>query len=393
MDIFGKFGKHYAWIIVCTLLVVAISLGLALILPQRENVLDFVTLYAANLGVVQRVPIYDTPALTNLMIAQLKLEPDFQLFPHPYPPWYALSTFFLAWLPPQKAANAWMLLNVSMLITCTALWTIKRKPAHRLLATLATLMFIPSLGLIVVGQYSAPVLLGASLFVYAVSREDAPLTVLALLLMTLKPHLGLFLFPACFAWLIFQKTPFARQVLILTLAGSGLLAALGFLADPTWPLTYARALLAYSNISGVASLGISAGFSAMLVKLVTGQGSAIWSTYLSLLIAAILLAIYWRFKLFNQLETLIPGCVLLTLLGDPYLLNYDYVLLLLPLNFLLQKIKNLPGRITLIVLYCVPWLSLLLERTADIFYAISALILLVFLLHNHQRKMIVRQFV
>ena len=206
MDIFKKSSKRIAWIIICALLVVAVSMGLALILPQREAVLDFVTLYSANLGVVQRVPIYDTPALTNLMIAQLNLPADFPLFPHPYPPWYALSTFFLSWLPPQKAVNAWMLLNIAMLITCAILWTIKWKPVARILAMLATLMFIPALGLIVVGQYSAPVLLGATLFFYSVRREDAPLTVLSLLLMTFKPHLGLFLFPACFLWLAFLFT-------------------------------------------------------------------------------------------------------------------------------------------------------------------------------------------
>jgi hypothetical protein len=281
-----------------------------------------------------------------------------------------------------------MWINITMLVTCTGLWTIQWKPVPRLLAMLATVMFIPALGLVVVGQYSAPVLLGASLFIYAIHQEDAPLTALALLLMTFKPHLGLFLFPACFFWLMFQKTPFARNVLMLTLAGLGLLAALGFLADPSWPLMYPRALLAYSNISGVASLGISAGFSAMLIKLITGQGSAVWSTWLSVAIAAMLLVIYWRFKVFHQIETLIPGCVLLTLLGDPYLLNYDYVLLLLPLIFLLQKIKSTSGRIILAVLYCIPWLSLLIERTADIFYAISALILLAFLLRYHQREII-----
>jgi hypothetical protein len=320
------------------------------------------------------------------MISQLNLKPDFQLFPHPYPPWYALSTSFLAWLPPRKAVNAWMLLNIAMLVTCTGLWTIKWKPGLRLLAMLATVMFIPALGLIVVGQYSAPVLLGASLFVYATHREDAPLTALALLLMTFKPHLGLFLFPACFFWLVFQKTPFARNVLMLTLSGLILLAALGFLADPSWPLTYPQALLAYSNISGVASLAISAGFSAMLIKLITGQGSAIWSTWLSLTIAIILLVVYWRFKVFHQLEMLIPSCVLLTLLADPYLLNYDYVLLLLPLVFLLKKIKSTSGRIILVVLYCVPWLSLLIERTADIFYALSALVMLFLLLQYTRQK-------
>ena len=384
MKILGKIDKHYIWIAGGLLLTAVLSITLALILPAPEKVQDFITLYSADFAILHRVPLYDTPALTSLFVTQLKLAPDFTLFPHPYPPWFALSTFFLAYLPPQQAASAWRLLNAAMLLTAAVLLTAKWNPMPRILALLAAMIFIPSIGLMVVGQYSAPVLLGAALFFYAVQREDAPLTALGLLLMTFKPHLGLFLFPIGFCWLIFQKTPFARRVVWMTITGGLLLAVLGFLADPAWPIAYLRALIQYTTIQGVSDLGLSAGFSAMLVRLIFGQGSAAWSTGLSLFLIATMLALFWRFRIYTSLEMLMTACVLLTLLGDPYLLNYDYVLILLPLAYLIAHTKNVVIRLLIGLVYFVPWSSLILERQANILYALSAVFLLVVLLQNSQ---------
>lgn len=374
--------KRYVWVAGCILLVIALSLGLALILPHIEKIQDFVMLYAAGLSIIHRVPLYNTQALIDLMITQLNLEKTFTLFPYPYPPWYALSTFFLAFLSPYQAATAWMLINAAMLLTSAALLTDQWKPIPRILAAFALMMFIPTIGLIIVGQYSVPVLLGASLFLYAVKREDAPFTALGLLLMTFKPHLGLFLLPAGFFWLVFQKTPFARRAILITISGGLLLAALGFIADPAWPVTYIRALISYTTIPGVANRDLSASFSALLVQMLLGYGSAFWATWLSLLLIAIMLVLFWRFKLFKNPETLIIGCVLLTLLGDPYMFNYDYVLMLLPLIYLFRQTKSLWYRIIISIAYLVPWLSLMLERKANILYAISAISLLFILLQK-----------
>ena len=379
--------KRYAWIAGGALLVVALALGLALLLPPRETLYDFIMLYSACLGIIHHTPLYDNAAIIHLTITQLRLANDFTVFPYPYPPWYALSLFYLAFLPLGKAATAWMLLNAAMLLTSAVLLTAKWKPIPRVLALLAALLFIPSIGLMVVGQYSAPVLLGAALFMYAARREDAPLTALGLLLMTFKPHIGLFLLPAGFLWLLFQKTPFARRAVWTTLGGGLALAALGFLADPAWPLTYVRSLMSYSTIQGVTDLGLSAGFSAMLVKLFFGQGSFFWSACLSVALIAGILVIFWRFKVFTQLETLVVGCVLLTLLGDPYLLNYDYVLMLLPLAYLVRQAKSFVPRLILVVVYLLPWLNLTsLERGANIFYAVAAILLAGVLVQKAKQK-------
>lgn len=379
--------KRYAWIAGGALFVIALAFGLAAVLPQREKVYDYIMLYSASLGIIHRVPLYNNAAIISLTISQLNLTSDFTVFPYPYPPWYALSVFYLAFLPLNKAASAWMLINAAMLLTATILLTEKWKPLPRILAALAMLLFIPSIGLIEVGQYSAPVLLGAALFMYAARRQDAPLTALGLLLMTFKPHIGLFLLPAGFLWLVFQKTPFARRAVWMALGGGLVLAALGFLADPAWPLAYVRSLVSYTTIPGVANRDLTASFSALLVKMVLGYGSALWATWLSVALIAVMLVLFWRFKVFTNLETLIVGCALMTLLGDPYMFNYDYVLMILPLIYLVGQAKSLMQRLILGVAYLLPWLSLsALERGANIFYAVAAILLAVILLQKTQKN-------
>jgi hypothetical protein len=377
MKQFGKIGT-------AVLLVVGLAVIVAVFLPQQEIVYDFIILYAANLGIINRVPIYDNQAITNLITGTTPATGDFTLFPYPYPPWYALSTFYLGFLSVDKAANAWMLLNIAMLVSSVLLLTDGCTPIYRLVTTLAGLIFIPALGLITVGQYSAPALLGAALFMYAARREDASLTALGLLLMTFKPHLGFLLLPAGLLWLVFQKTDFGRRALWTTIGGGLLLAGLSFVADPAWPLTYLRSLMSYTTLPGVASRDLSASLPVLLVKGFLGESSTFWTAWLSLVIATIMGLLFWRFRVLKNIETLVVGCTLITLLADPYLFNYDYVLLLLPLIYLAGQAMSLTNRLVLAAVYFHPWVSLIveLERSANILYALSAIVLSLMILRT-----------
>jgi hypothetical protein len=372
--------KRTILILTGILLVIGAAIGLAFLLPARGNVYDFVMIFSASLGIVQRVPLYDNAAIIAATVAKSSVPSGFTVFPYPYPPWYALSTFYLGFLPLKVAANAWMLLNVAMLAACVILLTDGWRPLWRILAVLAGLLFLPALGLLVVGQYSVPVLLGAALFMYSVRHEDAPLTAVGLLLMTFKPHIGLFLLPIGFFRLVFQKTPFARRAIRLALGGALLLCLLGFIADPVWPISYVHSVLSYTTLPGVANRDLSASFPVLLVKLVTGQSSAFWAGWLCLAIAAVIALFFRRFGIFADAGRLVAGVVLMTLLADPYLFNYDYVLLLLPLIYLAGQARQASLRLLLAGVYLLPWLSLLLARAANIFYACAALVLLVILL-------------
>jgi hypothetical protein len=364
--------KKYLLILSGMLIVIAISIAVAFFLPPRADEYDFVMLYTSALGVIYRVPIYNTSAIQTLTLAHTQAAPNFQLFPYPYPPWYTLSTFYLGFLPPKVAANAWLLLNIAMLVTAIGLLTSGWKPLWRILAILAGLLFVPALGLLVVGQYSMPVLLGAALFYYAARREDASLTALGLLLMTFKPHIGIFLFPAGFLWLVFAKTPFARRALWMTIFGGLFLATLGFLADPAWPRTYLQALTGYRAIPGVSSCEKCASLSVLLVRLVSGHSNMLQGAGVSLVLALGLGGwLVWRRRaLFAEPASLMALSATVTLLIDPYLLNYDYILLLIPLAMLAGKRRAL----WLGLAYLLPWGTLIMGRDWNIFITLAGIL-------------------
>jgi hypothetical protein len=322
------------------------------------------------------IPIYDYPAQVTFVKALTS--PEFTFHPYPYPPWYALATLCLAWLPIQTAARMWLLINLGMLGGSVWLLTPRFNPILRILGILAAVMFFPVFGLLVVGQYSLPVLLGAALFPTAVGRKSALWTAVALLLLTFKPHIGGLLFLAGFVWLLFEKTTFARRALIFTVTGGLLLSGLGLLADPRWPITYLQSIGRYGSIPGVQTCGLCASLSVTLVKWGSGQTNTLMAAGVSLALALILgILLFWRFRAwFKQPDCLMVICSLLTLLIDPYLLNYDYVILLIAFFWLLRK-----DRLVWLV-YLLPFGMLALGRDGNVLLVFAAIVTFILILRQ-----------
>ena len=76
----------------------------AALLPVRPY-LDFQLIFHANLGLLRGISLYDHSGQVS-MIAQLaQVSPErVYVLPFPYPPWYALSTLWLATMPIHTAA-------------------------------------------------------------------------------------------------------------------------------------------------------------------------------------------------------------------------------------------------------------------------------------------------
>jgi hypothetical protein len=343
---------------------------------------DFSVMYFTNKGLLNGIHIYDY--LAQLAFVKTLSPSGFTFHPYPYPPWYALATLYLGGLPIQVAARAWFFLNLTMIGGATWLLTPGWKAIPRILGAFAAIMFIPAFGLLIVGQYSAPVLLGAALFIWSVRKKSAAWTAIALLLMTFKPHIGGILFLAGFGWLVFDKSPFARRALWLTILGGVLLAGIGFLADPAWPLTYLQSLGRYRDIPGVQTCGLCASLSVALVRVATGQSQTGMAAWVSLVLAAGMGSLFfWRYRSYlKDSAALMALSALLTLLLDPYLLNYDYVLLLIPLFWLVRK-----ERLVALV-YFIPWAALALGRDGNLLLPVAAAILLLIILWKKRDKLI-----
>jgi len=304
--------------------------------------LDFQVLYHANLGLLQGIALYDHAAQTELIAHLAGVHPDQVIvLPFPYPPWYALSTLFLALLPIQSAARLWFGLNLSMLLISVWLITDGWRPAPRLASFLAAILFAPVVGSLYVGQFIFPVLLGASLMNYALRHGNAKLTALAAALLTFKPHLGGPLSGATILYLLLNRGEFARRALKAVLVVAVLLFGLGFLADPLWPIAYLRSLFDFRHLPGVSSCALCASLPVGLTALLIGRTDV----SLALPIGAVLLIIlfaglfFLRRPIFRRPESFISTVILITLSADPYLLNYDFALLLVPLFLTTASIR------------------------------------------------------
>jgi hypothetical protein len=366
--------------------ILAVSFFTPLPIPYYQ---DFSVMYFTNQGLLNGIHIYDYPA--QLDFVKMLTTPDFTFHPYPYPPWYALATLYLGGLPIQVAARVWFFLNLAMIGGAAWLLTPSRKVIPRILAAFAAIMFIPAFGLLIVGQYSAPILLGAALLIWSVRKKTAVWMAVALLLMTLKPHIGGILFLAGFGWLLYNErllrssedgslamTLFTRRALRLTILGGVILAGISFLADPAWPLTYIQSLGRYRDIPGVQTCGLCASLSVALVRVISGQSNTALATWVSLVLATgtgILL--FWRFRAhLKDAAALTALSATLTLLIDPYLLNYDYVLLLIPLFWLMRQ-----DRLAALV-YFIPWAALALGRNGNLLLALAGLVTFILILRR-----------
>ena len=393
------------------LLLSAFCLLIAFLPLPLPPYLDFQVLYHADLGLLQGIPLYDRAGQAEMIANLAGVTPDHVfVLPFPYPPWYALSTIFLALLPIAVAARLWFGLNLSMLMISVWLlrngnnsasqnsesndssrWMQSRETLHSvwetlhsvrvlaktLLYYLLAILFVPVLGSLFVGQFIFPVLLGASLLTFSLRRENVPLTALSAALLTFKPHLGGPLAGAALIYLFLRRDDFSRRALKAILVTALLLFAAGFLADPNWPVNYLHSLLGFRDMPGVASCGLCASLPVALVSLVTGQTSIVPALPLGAALFIVLFGALFIFRreAFRTPESLVAASVLVTLLADPYLLNYDFALLLAPL-FLLRRAARRVDWIWLILAYLLPLLLLgLLGRAGSLYLPLAALLL------------------
>jgi hypothetical protein len=367
-------------------LLVAIALYVPTALPANT---DFSAIYNTDLALVHRVPIYDLEKVEALAVQYAGIPAEkFFLARFPYPPWYALSTFYLGWMPAQAAATLWFELNLVMLFLSVWFLTDGWSGRLRLIAFPLALFFFPVLGGLSVGQYDFPVLLGTSLLIYALRKQNVRLTVLGIVLITFKPHIGGLILLAALGWMIYNRGSFGRGA-IRPLIGAGVvLIASGFLADPAWIVSYPRMLLGYQNEGNVSACSECASLPVWISRwLLDGSlQTAVWIAVL-LLVAFVIVSYFMRSTLKSP-DVLLSAALLVTLLVSPYLYNYDYLLLLIPFAVVTQK-GHLIQRIAVLLCYLVPTFALILYgRNGNISLTLVSFLMLLTLYASAKKSVI-----
>lgn len=320
---------------------------------------DFSALYNTDLALVHRVPIYDLEKVEALAVQYSNIDPEkFFLARFPYPPWYALCTFYLGWMPAQAAAALWFEINLVILFLAVWFLTDGWPGRLRLIAFPLALFFFPVLGALSVGQYDFPVLLGTSLLAYSLRKQNVPLTVTGLVLLTFKPHVGGLILLAALGWLIHNGAGLGRRVIRPLLVSAVVLFASGFVADPAWIVSYPKMLLSYRGEGNVSTCSECASLPVWMSRwFFDGSLSkAMWIAVTLLLLFGI--AFYFMRSSLRSHEFLLSAALLVTLLVSPYLYNYDFLLLLVPFAMLVHG-SNLIPRIVLLLCYLLPVFALI----------------------------------
>ena len=339
------------------LLIAGLMLAIALYVPNSLPAhSDFSAIYNTDLALVHGVPIYDLPAVESLAVKTSGIPPEkFFLARFPYPPWYALSTFYLGLLPAKAAATLWFELNLVMLFLSLWFLTEGWSPRLRLIAFPLALFFLPVLGTLSVGQYDFPVLFGTSLLIYSLRKESAALTTLGAALLTFKPHIGALILVSALIYLIFCRDNFGRRALRSILIAGVLLFIIGFVADPAWPVSYPNMLLNYQNEGNVTACSECASLPVWLSRwFFDGSLTKAAMIAIVLLIALVLMFASARTTLLKSPALLLASALVITLLASPYLYNYDFILLLVPFAILINPGRDFINHIIVIACYLVP---------------------------------------
>jgi hypothetical protein len=343
------------------------------------HTLDFRVIYFANKGLMFGAQLYDQAAQEQVIanLAGVSSE-QVTLHPFPYPPWYALITLPLAHLPIMAAARLWLELNLVMLLLSVWFLTDEWESRKRLVAFIAAIVFLPVLGALYVGQYVFPVLLGLALLTFALHHKRPALIALAAALLTFKPHLGGLVLLALIIYLWGHRSTFGKRALWMTIALGVFLFGIGFLADSAWPVRYLHSITGYGKIPGVQTCEICASLPITVAKWLNLPGMQPASLIAGLLLLLLLGLIFWKRSMWMLPGPMVAGVTLVTLLVSPYLLNYDFVLLIVPVFILAGQAKKQLDWFLIGVAYILPWLGLgLFGRQGNIVLILSTFLIAV----------------
>ena len=376
-----------SFLIIIVLFVVAITIPNSL--PVSS---DFSALYYANLAFVNGIPIYDIPAMEALALKASGIPAENFFMPRfPYPPWYVLSTFYLGLLPIESAGTLWFELNLVMLFLSIWFLTDGWEGKLRLIAFPLGLLFLPVIGALSVGQFDFPVLLGTSMLIYSLRKENVLLTMLGAVLLTFKPHVGALILLSVLVWLIESRTGFGRRALRSIILAGIFLFATGFIADPAWIVNYPTMLLNYQEEGNVTSCSECANLPVFTSRWLF-DGSLSRAALIAILMLVVLTAILFtaRKKLFQTPELLVTSALLITLLASPYLYNYDFILLLVP--FALLMTGNSVQKIVVLICHLVPTFALAFYgRAGNLTLLCAALLLAIFIFQRARSQVDVNQ--
>lgn len=373
----------------------------------RENATtrgdDFFQFWAAGRALLHGDDPYDPQAWRQIYEQESawRWQTDQPVFP--YPLWTALPFVPLALLPAFWAGLLWVVMSELFLVLSAALsikglnWKNYEQWMPLTMALLIT--FEPVLLTILFGQLGILLLVLACGIFYLIGRRHHVAAGILLGLTLIKPHLFIVVIPILLVVMFLQR----RWGFIASFAmtATGLLAS-SWLVDPGWPSRWQAHLAGTAKVRLTISPTIW-GFSHTIVTSLRTEALWVVASLSACLILAGILGYLWyvrrdALREGDQLAPLLSLIMIVSLLVSPYMLSYDFTLLLLPIItclWLIQPLSTLMRRALLASLIgCatfLPWALLAVPaltglETASMLLPASLLaILLVATLAEHRQ--------
>ncbi len=346
----------YFFVVIGVMLVVAFFVRLPI-----SPYLDFRVLYFANKGILNGVALYDYSSQVRMIsnFMNMPVEISF-VIPFPYMPWLALGTLYLGLLPMNVSMTFWLELNIMMLFASIWLLTDEWPPRARLWSFPLVLLFLPVLGTLAVGQYDFPILLGVSMLIYSLRKQEViSLGAAGAWLVMIKPHVGALIFLLMLAYLIYIKTDFAKRMLRAIFISGAVLFLISFAADSFWLVNYPRSLFAYHTQNHIVSCLQCSSLPVFLARWLFNAPSLLQAAWVAIPIFMVIGIVFISVRKVFILrpDFLLSVGLLAVLLSSPYLYNYDFILLLIPFSVLVRT-EGMAGRILITVCYLTPTVAI-----------------------------------
>jgi hypothetical protein len=253
------------------------------------------------------------------------------------PPWTPTLLAPALALPFEHAAALWLIAQLCMAFLLAVL--IPKGVGRNvpvLLSGLVVLSFLPVLDTLYWGQIALPLTLGATLFVYFEQREKTLMAGVALVPLTLKPHLMMCILPAGLLW--WWRLSRANKVRFLTgfLGSLVLLCSITATFAPRSLSWWLAAVMAPSSVVGeVPTVAWKTATVTTWLRIFlsdSSQGAPVWPIlWLPMVTLSGVTMYYAYYKPTVSWRTTLPALVGLSLLVGPYGWLYDQSILLVGL--------------------------------------------------------------
>ncbi len=347
--------KPITWIVVIFLILALIAFTfLAISLTANKNSyrdLDFFTFWLGGRLASQGQDVYNSTQWVGAhSVYGSTWIPNLY---YVYPLFTAILFIPLGLLPIEAAAFVWLLISfLSILVSLVILLKLWKPLSWQkwvIPFTLVLCLFRPIILIFLMGQVGGLLLLLIVLAIYLISTGKPVFAHGLLAFLLIKPNIGVPLLGAYCVWLLWRGK--WKNLAVLASASLALLLV-PLLIDPIWIRNYIQVGLYKSQIDNL--YPTLRGLAGLVTENRVTATTLLWAASSLALVVGVIVVVKKLKKTITAAEMLCFS-ILICLLVTPYLRSYDFLLLLIPILYVILARVNPGSSITKPTLHLLGW--------------------------------------